>query len=47
MLSDLRSRSRGVHVAEEVLDPSKGDAATLVHHLRQREREREVLEAEP
>lgn len=33
MLSNLGSRSGGVHVAEEVLDPSKGDTTALVAHL--------------
>lgn len=33
MLAKLRRRSGGVHVAEEVLDPPKGDAAARVTHL--------------
>lgn len=33
VLSNLWSRSSGVHVAEKVLDPSKGDTASLVTHL--------------
>lgn len=33
VLSDLWSRSGGVHVAEQVLDPSEGDTTTLVTHL--------------
>lgn len=32
-VADLRRRSGGVHVAEEVLDPPKGDAAACVAHL--------------
>lgn len=34
VLADLGRRSRGVHVAEEVLDAPEGDAAALVAHLR-------------
>lgn len=33
MLAELWRRSGGVHVAEEVLDPPKGDAAARVTHL--------------
>ena len=33
VLSDLWSRCGGVHVAEKVLDPPKGNAAALVTHL--------------
>lgn len=33
MLAKLWRRSGGVHVAEEVLDPPKGDAAARVTHL--------------
>lgn len=38
VLADLRRRSRGVHVAEEVLDAAEGDAAALVAHLQARGR---------
>lgn len=38
VLADLRCRSRGVHVAEEVLDAAEGDAAALVAHLQARGR---------
>lgn len=34
VLANLRGRSGGVHVAEEVLDPPKGDAAARVTHLK-------------
>lgn len=33
MLANLWRRSGGVHVAEEVLDPPKGDATTRVTDL--------------
>lgn len=33
VLANLWRRSGGVHVAEEVLDPPKGDAAARVTHL--------------
>lgn len=33
MLANLRRRSGGVHVAEEVLDPPEGHAAARVTHL--------------
>lgn len=42
-LSYVWSRSSGVHVTEKVLDPSKGDTATLVAHLY---RQRRILSGE-
>lgn len=49
MLSDLWRRCGGVHVAEKVLDPPKGNTAALVTHLQTGESEcvRSLNNAEP
>lgn len=40
VLSNLWSRSSGVHVAEKVLNPTKGDTATLITYLQSGDRNR-------
>lgn len=45
MLSNLWSRSSGVHVAEKVLDTTKWDTATLVAHLKSKGAEIRVVQS--